>query len=217
MNINLSKQGRVIKPILLLSVLLGFTMATYGQTPVNVSASTGFIVVNTDQVSQNEDISKAQFIYGGTVSLFTQFFGRSAQVNIGYSRGESTIFSQFDTDDISLFRFKHRYNTIPLEVLLTQRISDWIVIAAGVNTVMQYRTLIYGEIDRDRLLSFGTGLSMQIQLELNEHRSGRMQTIFTLSGRWTEFFLHDSNGRDISDYSYRHILISPNLGFRFLI
>lgn len=219
MNFDIPKPATGFKPVLLLSFLLSYTVAANGQTPVKVSASPGFIVLNTDQVSANDNFSETQFIFGGTVSLFTQFLGNPVQVNIGYSRGESTIFSQTIMTNGTGYSINQRYNSIPVEALFTRRIAERAVLAAGLNTVMQYRTLLYNGIDSDddRILSFGTGLSAQVQLELNEHLSGRLRTVLTLAGRWTEFFIHDSNGRDTSDYMYRHIIFSPQLSFRFLI
>lgn len=205
-------------PILIF--LFGSLMVSeiHAQTPVKVSVSPGFLLVNTDKVSGSDNFSETQFIYGGSVSFFTQFLNNPVQLNIGYNHGKSAVYESFISDGPRI-SVDQRYNTIPVEALFIYNIADRITAAGGINTVMQYRTILFNEIDNDsdRILSFGAGLSAQIQFEMNQHFSGRMQTLLTISGRWTEFFLHNSRGRDTSDYRYRHILLAPQLSFRFTI
>jgi len=64
-------------------------------------------------------------------------------------------------------------------------------------------------------LSFGLGISGKLSLIEAYSENRKRGLVFGISARWTEFFLHNAQNRQIDGFRYRHLIVSPHLGIRF--
>lgn len=197
-------------------LLFFIVQTTEARQNVQFSFFPGYHVVNSDQASGDSRVGQTNWIFGGNAAFQKTLKNIPLEVVIGYSEGKSTIFeTSFTIDFTENYSVDLRYRTVPVEVLWVNNITDRFRLLTGINLAAQHRSLIYYDldIDDDRLLSFGFGLSGRASLAVREFDDGNGRVFVTLSARWTEFLFHDSNDRHTDDFTYRHVLISPQLGF----
>jgi len=202
-----------------LILLLLFAHDLKAQKAVQISLFPGFTIINSDDFSGVSGTSQTNRAYGGNVAVNSSFNEIPLELSAGYLQGKSRIIEQ---NNFQLYSVDLRYRTLPVEILMPLFTPDRIKVLTGLNIVGQQRTLIYTnssyyhpDIQNDRLLSFGIGLSGKASLILSEINDGNGFIFLNISARWTEFLVHNSRGRDTSDFKYRHFVISPQLGVSF--
>ena len=185
------------------------------QKAIQISLYPGFTIINSDDFSGVSRISQTNRAYGGNVAVNSSLNDIPIELSVGYLQGKSRIIendNSFQNNSVAL-----QYRTLPVELLIPIFSPERFKLLTGLNIVAQHRTLIYNNLDiqDDRLLSFGIGLSGKASLILSEINDGNGFIFLNISARWTEFLVHNSRGRDTSDFKYRHFVISPQLGVSF--
>lgn len=205
-----------------LSILLLITGIVSSHIPVNAqdqiqfSLFPGYHVINSDQPTPEDN--KTNWIFGGNVSLSTEYKGYPIELSVGYSEGNSRVHKLVASIDIPnppTYGVNLLYRTLPIEAYRKFQLGKRFKVLAGLNLTFQHRILQYDErfsIGNDRLFSIGLGLSSKIQTNLFTFNSGNGAIFGNLAVRWTEFIFHDANGRDLDDFTLRHVAISPQIG-----
>lgn len=199
-------------------LVLLLSVHSSAQTRIQSSFNTGYHVINTDVVSESPHVSSTDWNYGGTLAGQFNIQAIRFELNVGYNYGRSTIYEVSHTFGFSpTYSLDLRYRTVPMELFWVNSLSNRIELLAGVNITVQDRTLLFAgvDIDNDRLFSMGVGLSSKIRAILNEFSSGKGGVFIDLSARWTEFVFHHSNGRNMDNFTLRHITLSPNVGIYY--
>ncbi len=204
--------------ITLLFLIPGFSVA---QNQVRISLFPGYLLINSDKPAVGDDASKTDWVFGGNVSLTTEYRGLPIEVAVGYSEGNSTVYTYFSTAEHlnpPSFDIDLRYRTLPVEAFYRHQISEGITLLGGLNMTAQHRVLQYDEsfnVPNDRLLSFGIGLSGIVRADFFTFSSGNGSVFGSVSSRYTEFLIHHANGRNLDDFTMRHLTLSPEIGVHF--
>lgn len=192
------------------------------QDQISVSLFPGYHVINTDKFVpvKRYDNFKTSLVFGGLISTRTEMQGHPFEISIGYSQGKSKAYEYYSTLEDGYWPNHSadlRYQKIPMEALFILPISSKTEVLAGVNIAAHYRTLIYNNvsINNDRLLSFGIGLTGKIQTNLKNFDDGKGAIFGNLTARWTEYLIHDANGRNVKDFTLRHLTLIPQLGLNW--
>lgn len=211
--------------ILLAFISLSLTSQTKAQHHFQVSLFPGYHVINSDEVfprKSNSDVNpKTNFMSGGKLTWKTQYKNHPLYVSMGYLQGKSLILEGYTTigPDFGRKAISLRYRTLPFEVMRIFDLNERTELSFGINTAMQHRIIEFEtyDIPDDRLLSFGAGLSGKIQTQLKTFRSDNGYIFGSLAFRWTEYIVHDANGRNLDDFTLRHITLSPQIGVALTI
>ncbi|TVQ15884.1 MAG: hypothetical protein EA364_01060 [Balneolaceae bacterium] len=201
----------------ILFMLFLLSQDTLAQERPHYSIFPGYLLVNSDQPSAARGISGARWVFGASVARQKRINGRIFEFSLAYAHGHSTIYRRVYSNPpyvITTSTVSNRYRSIPFEVLLVRPLNRKTELKVGANMVLQDRTLFYRKIDisDDRLLSFGLGLSAKFSTNLYTFDSGSY--FFTNLGlRWTEFIFHDKKNRNLDGYTFRHIVLSPAIGY----
>jgi|GEM_PF-1102921 hypothetical protein len=188
------------------------------QHQISVSLFPGYHVINTDEFvpSTRYDTFKTNFIFGGSISTRTEIQGYPFEISLGYSQGKSKAYEYYSTSEGHWYNYSAdlRYQKIPLEALFIHPISEKTNVLAGVNVVAQYRTMVYNNIsiNNDRLLSFGIGLTGKLQTKLITFKGDTGHIFGNLTARWTEYLIHNARGRNVGDFTLRHVTLAPQIG-----
>lgn len=203
----------------LISVILCICIANQAsaQESFRITGLPGYLLLNSDDVTVADNDGNQTWVFGLGLSNRQMIndapFDFSAEVSFGQtSLIQDQAFSGINSTDL-------RYQSVALSVLRVFKPTDIVEFSAGVNLVPQYRTLIYdhSELDlgKDRLLSFGAGLSGKLSLvELPGNDNG-IRLVMSLAARWTNFFIHNARNRQIDGFRYNHLIVSPQLSVQF--
>lgn len=185
------------------------------QHQIEINFFPGYHLINSDHPSSDRD--KTNWVFGGSASFRTQVWEYPIAFSLGYTQGQSMVHQYESNTDIlgPDYKVHLRYQTIPIEAFYIHTLNRNTEVLAGINFTPQYRTLLYENIniDNDRLLSFGVGLSGEIKTDFVSFDSGRKVLFGSLAARWTEFLFHHANGRDMDDFNLRHVALAPQIGF----
>ncbi len=210
----------IFRTLILFSTVILFTGLTApdnaaAQDRFGISVFPGYHAINTDTISDNENVSQTDWIFG--LNLTTRF--RISDVPLAYTvgaaYGSSTILDQTYGFNLEFNRtIDLRYRSLPQELLWVYSVTENIELLTGINVTLQDRTLrySYSDIEDDRLFSVGLGLSGKVHLVLSRFSSGNGRLFMNLAARWTEFIWHDEQGRDLDDFTLRHVTFSPEIG-----
>lgn len=205
---------------LFLALLLIVPHISVAQSQWQISLFPGYHLINSDKPAVGDNAYKTNWIFGGTVSLTTEYQGQPIEITAGYSEGNSTVNTFISTSeqfDPPSFDIELRYRALPIEALYRHQISERVTLLGGINLTAQHRVLQYDEkfnIPNDRLLSFGMGLSGKIRAILSTFSSGNGAVFGSLSARWTEYIVHNKRGRKLDDFTLRHLTVYPEIGVK---
>jgi hypothetical protein len=197
---------------------LGIVGTAAAQDRFEFSVFPGYKVINSDEISAVAEVSQTDWSVGGSMAARFRINNRPFQYEVGFSYGKSTVLEQVDPFNLSLSNAVDlRYRTLPQEIFYIHNVSDRIELLTGVNVTAQDRTVMHSNLDikDDRLFSMGIGLSGKIRMILNRFDSGNGLVFMNLSARWTEFIYHDEKSRDLSDFTLRHLTLSPQIGVSY--
>ncbi|HBQ59095.1 MAG TPA: hypothetical protein DD671_05575 [Balneolaceae bacterium] len=210
---------------LLVLIIISFTLFKCtdlkAQNSVNISLFPGYHVINSDEVypqREHSDINpKTNFIAGISAAYQTLVKDYPIQFNLSYSFGQSMVYKYRTAADIYIpnpVSADLRYSTLPIEAFWVHSRNEKTDFYLGPNLVFQHRTFLFtnAEIPNDRLLSVGIGISGKAQRILNTFKSNNGHIFAALGFRWTEFVFHHANGRNVDDFTMRHLTLTPQLG-----
>jgi hypothetical protein len=206
-------------------ISLFLTTQTKAQHRFKTSLFPGYHVLNSDKITHydsNSDVSpKTNFVIGGKLTWQTEFGGHLMDISMGYLHGKSIVFEGSSSleSDAGRKAIALKYNTLPFEVMRVFGLHEKTELSLGINVAVQHRIVEYEtyNIPKDRLLSFGAGLSGNIQTQLKTFRHDNGYIFGSLAFRWTEYMVHDAKGRDLDDFTLRHVTLSPQIGIAFNI
>ncbi|SMO66696.1 hypothetical protein [Gracilimonas mengyeensis] len=202
----------------LIFILFGVMSLIYqplnAQHQFSVSLFPGYNVINNDQpTSKNK---QTNWVFGGTISFDKQIKNQPLSFSLSYLQGKSTIFKiRTNIGPVQPnYEVLLRYQTIPIEAFYVHSIGQKTELLTGINFTPQYRTLLYERINikNDRLLSLGFGLSGKVKTDFATFNGGQGVLFGSVAARWTEFLFHHANGRNVDDFSLRHVVVSPQIG-----
>lgn len=202
----------------LLGLILFVPEIITAQQNIHISVFPGYHVINSDEVSGASNFSKTNWIFGGKISVRSTIRDIPLEFTAGYSHGSSTVMESTTTIGIIQdYSIRLRYKTLPAEVLWVNKLNNKVDFLIGINLTAQHRTLIYRDYDigNDRLFSLGAGLSGKLHTNLHTFNSGKGSVFGNVSIRWTEFLYHHENGRNLDDFTLRHVAVSPEIGVSF--
>jgi len=206
--------------ILFLFTLFVFQGKVNAQERFEFSVFPGYHVINSDKISTDQNRSQSDWVFGGSLAARFRLNNIPLEYSIGYSYGKSTVHEEnYSIGFDPTYSVDLRYRTLPQEIFWVNSISDRFELLAGINLTVQDRTLMYSNLDieNDRLFSMGIGLSGKIHMVLNTFSSGNGTVFLNLAARWTEFLYHDAKNRDLSDFTLRHVTLSPQIGISYTI
>lgn len=204
----------------ILTLFLLFPAISLAQHQVQISLYPGYHLINSDKPAVGDNAYKTNWIFGGTVSLITEYQGHPVEITAGYSEGNSIVYTFISTAehfDPPTYDIELRYRTLPVDALYSYQISERVTLLGGINMAAQHRVLQYDEsfnISNDRLLSFGVGLSGKMRATLSTFKSGNGAVFGSLSARWTEYIIHNKRGRKLDDFTLRHLTVYPEIGVK---
>lgn len=191
------------------------------QNQVKISLFPGYHAINSDEVypqrEHSEITPKTNFIAGISAAYKTIIKDSPLQFNVGYSFGQSLVYKYRTAADIYIpnpVSADLRYSTLPIEAFWIHSMNEQTDFYLGPNLVFQHRTVLFtnAEIPNDRLLSVGIGISGKAQRILSTFKSNNGHIFAALGFRWTEFVFHHANGRNVDDFTMRHLTLTPQLG-----
>jgi hypothetical protein len=190
---------------------------SFAQKPFSISLFPGYHIGNSNDVISFGTASKITYIFGSTISTRSNFMGFPMEVSLGYSWGNSIV-RPYNTKPGGYYipyKFDFWYQTIPVEALYIHPLNDNVELMGGLNISGQYRKLFLQDgtsMNNEHLFNFGIGLTGKIQSVLKKFQNGKGAIFGNLTARWTEYFIHNSRGRNVDDFTIRHVTLAPQIG-----
>lgn len=189
------------------------------QDQFRVSVQAGLQVLNNDVVTAANNEGNQAWVFGLGVSTKSTVGNVPVEYSLRFSHGQTELLRQQSMFNGFTQSTNLRYQSLTFEAMRVFGLSELFEFSLGLNFVPQYRTLLYDfeniSPERDRLLSFGMGLSGKLSLIEAYSKNRSAGLVFGIAAQWTEFFIHNSRNRPIDGFRYRHFIVSPHLGIRF--
>lgn len=198
-------------------LLLSLISLAKAQESYRVTGSPGYLILNSDDVTADHNEGNQTWVFGIGMSTRRLINERLVDFSADISFGQTRVFRK--QNYLGTHYTDLRYQTVALSALRVFKLTDILEISAGMNLVPQYRTLIFDHdgfnLDNDRLLSFGAGLSGKMSLVELPSDNKDTRLVFSIAARWTNFFIHNARNRQIDGFRYNHVILSPQLSIQF--
>lgn len=206
---------RFFSLFLLATISIFLHQMACAQDRIDLSLFPAYHAINSDSPSSDNDFSKTNLIFGGTASFRTNISNYPIEFSLGYTHGKSAIMEGYNSIDERSSNIYLTYRSVPGEILYVHQLDENTEVLAGINFAAQQRILTFEDRnpEKDRLLSFGMGLSAQIRKIFRTFSDERGIVFGSLFARWTEYLIHDSRDRNLDDYTLRHLTLSPQIEF----